>query len=117
MRNCKCLLTLALALVVASAVGLDVKAVNAQGAVDKAGYALVYQNSNSYQTSYDIYAKKAERLYKALTAKRYVGSEKTRRVDIKAYKDAQREMRNIAMKARAAGQPVVQSKYQTLSVD
>lgn len=115
MRKMKYFLTFALVLSLTASP--DAKAVNTQGAVQKENYAQVYQNANSYQTSYDIYAKKAERLYKALTAKRYVGSEKTRRVDIKAYKDAQREMRNIAMKARAAGQPVVQSKYQTLSVD
>ncbi len=74
-------------------------------------------NSKNYQPAYDVWARRAEKLYNELTADRYVGSSKTRSVDVSSYHKAQREMQNISRKARAAGKPVVESVYQTKSVN
>ncbi len=74
-------------------------------------------NTKNYQASYDEWARRAEELYEKLTADRYVGSSKTRSVDVSSYRKAQREMQNISRKARAAGKPVVESVYQTKSVN
>lgn len=71
-------------------------------------------NTRNYQASYDIWAKQAERLYNKLTDKNgYTGSSKTRTVDVNAFHRAQREMRNISMKAANAGKPVQKSVYQS----
>lgn len=70
-------------------------------------------NTRNYQAGYDVWAKKAEKLYNELTNPNgYVGSSKTRTVDVNAYHKAQREMRNIARKAATAGKPVQESIYQ-----
>lgn len=70
-------------------------------------------NTRNYQAGYDVWAEEAEDLYKKLTNPNgYVGSSKTRTVDVNAYHKAQREMRNIARKAAAAGKPVQESIYQ-----
>lgn len=71
-------------------------------------------NTRNYQASYDIWAKQAERLYHKLTDKNgYTGSSKTRTVDVNAFHKAQREMRNISIKAANAGKPVQKSVYQS----
>lgn len=70
-------------------------------------------NTQNYQAAYDVWARKAEKLYNDLTNPNgYVGSRKTRNVDVSAYHKAQREMQNISRKATAAGKPVQESIYQ-----
>lgn len=71
-------------------------------------------NTRNYQASYDVWARQAERLYNKLTDKNgYTGSSKTRTVDVNAFHKAQREMRNISIKAANAGKPVQKSIYQS----
>ena len=74
----------------------------------------VSNNTRNYQASYDVWARYAEWLYKMLTDKNgYRGTSKTRTVDVNAFHKAQREMRNIRVKATAAGKPVQKSIYES----
>ena len=74
-------------------------------------------NKQNYQKGYDVWAKRAEKMYNELTKIPYTGSASTRRDEIESYHKAQREMRNIRTKATAAGVSIVKSKYESLIIN
>lgn len=74
-------------------------------------------NASARQSAYDHMANRAASLYRNLTDKNgYVGSTRTRSVDVSTYNSLRRKMRNYRVNAQRDGITLQKSQYEDLSL-